>query len=124
MSTLSRARNRPLYEAVALDNFLGFAVERRDDGSAMFRGSYIDPHGTKRTQRRFVEFVLDVRGEWCGRNGIKFFEHRAAWRPMADAEARSSAVAFARRAIEYIRQQSRAQLFSLDAVEQSIATSI
>ncbi|AIP64843.1 hypothetical protein [Burkholderia thailandensis] len=120
----SRARNRPLYEAAALTAFTGFAVEQRDDGSAAFHGSYADPHGTKRTQRRFVEFVLDAHGEWCGRNGIKFFEHRAAWRPLTDAAGRLSAIAFARHAVDYVRQQANDQISVLHGVEQSISRSV
>lgn len=123
LNQTSRGRSRPLFDPQALHAFGSFAVERRD-GAAVFRGEYSDPFGTLRTSRRFVEIVLDARGEWRGRNGIKFLESRAAWRPLNNADSRLNAIAFAQHAVERVRQQASEQISALHVIEQSIARSV
>lgn len=122
--TISRARNRPLFAVEQLPLFEDFSVRRREDGATTFRGSYVDEHGTRRTRRRFVEIVLTDRGEWRGRNGIRHFEPRAAWRSMTDANARLHAAAFARHALEHVRRRAAEQIDSLGEIAQAIANGI
>lgn len=124
MFNFSRGRGRPLFDIEALYGFDDFRIERRDDGAISFRGNFTDPHGTARTSRRFVEVSLDARGEWRGKNGIRYLEARTAWRALTDANGRLTAIAFAQHAISWASQQANDQLAGLRDAHIAIGNSI